>query len=61
VNVIAKGLGIALDGIDVEGEGPEANGRFLLPGGTPIEKGTIAAQRITTSGMLNNKPIIAFA
>ena len=60
VNVIAKGLGYILDGFDVFGETANARERFLLPGGTPIEKGTVAAQRISVSGMLNGKPIIRY-
>jgi hypothetical protein len=60
VNVIAKGLGITLDGFDVIGETANARERFLLPGGTPIEKGTVAAQRISVLGMLNGKPIIRY-
>ena len=31
-----------------------------MPGGTPIEKGTVAAQRITVSGMRSEKPIIRY-
>jgi 4-hydroxy-tetrahydrodipicolinate reductase len=60
VNVIAKGLGLTLDGMEVSGEAAGAKQRFLLPGGTPIEKDSIAAQRITVSGMLNGKPIIRY-
>jgi 2,4-diaminopentanoate dehydrogenase len=60
VNVIANGLGLGLDGFEVSGETANARERLLLPGGTPIEKGTIAAQRITVSGMLNGKPIIRY-
>jgi 2,4-diaminopentanoate dehydrogenase len=60
ISVIAKGLGLNLDALDVFGETANARERFLLPGGTPIEKGTVAAQRITVSGMLNGKPIIRY-
>ncbi|MGF7237772.1 MAG: dihydrodipicolinate reductase [Frankia sp.] len=60
VHVTAKGLGLTLDGCDLFGETANARERFLLPGGTPIEKGTVAAQRITVSGMLNGKPIIRY-
>jgi len=60
VNIIAKGLGLALDDFDVSGETANARERFVLPGGTPIEKGTVAAQRITVSGMLNGKAIIRY-
>jgi hypothetical protein len=60
INVIAKGLGLTLDGQEVFGETANARERFLLPGGTPIEQGTVAAQRITVLGMLNGKPIIRY-
>lgn len=60
VNVVAKALGITLDGIEVFGEMAGANQRFLLPGGTPIEKGALAAQRVTIAGMRGGRPIIRF-
>ncbi len=60
VNVVAKALNLPLDGFEIFGETAEANKRFLLPGGTPIEKGTVTAQRITVSGMRNGKAIIRY-
>jgi 4-hydroxy-tetrahydrodipicolinate reductase len=60
VNVIAQGLGLTLEGFDVFGETANARERFLLPGGTPIAQGTVAAQRITICGMLKGKPIIRY-
>jgi hypothetical protein len=60
INVVAKALHLPLDDIEVSGETANANERFLLPGGTPIEKGTIGAQRITVSGIRNGKPIIRY-
>lgn len=60
VNLVAKTLGLPLDGFNLLGETANANKRFLLPGGTPIEKGRVAAQRITVSGMRNGKPIIRY-
>ena len=60
VAVIAQGLGITLDSIDVFGENALASARFILPGGTPIEAGTVGAQRITISGMRAGKPIIRY-
>jgi hypothetical protein len=60
VSLIAKALHLPLEGFDVFGETANAKERFLLPGGTPIEKGTVAAQRITVSGMRNGKPIIRY-
>jgi 4-hydroxy-tetrahydrodipicolinate reductase len=60
VNVIAKGLGLSLDGIEVFGEMAGAKEAFRLPGGTPIEKGALAAQRITIAGMKDGKPLIRY-
>jgi 4-hydroxy-tetrahydrodipicolinate reductase len=60
VQVIANGLGLTLEGLQVFGETANARERFLLPGGTPIEKGTVAAQRINVLGTLNGKPIIRY-
>jgi hypothetical protein len=60
VNLVAKALNLPLDRIDVAGVTANARERFLLPGGTPIEQGTVAAQRITVSGMRNGKAIIHY-
>jgi 4-hydroxy-tetrahydrodipicolinate reductase len=60
VSVIAKGLDLPLDGFEVHGETAATTERFLLPGGTPIEKGTVGAQRITVSGMRGGKAIIRY-
>jgi len=60
VNVIAKALNLPLEGFKVFGETANARRRFLLPGGTPIEQGTVAAQRITVCGMRHGKAIIRY-
>ncbi|HTV96375.1 MAG TPA: hypothetical protein VME42_10225 [Steroidobacteraceae bacterium] len=60
VNLVARQLRLPLDGFDLLGETASARERFLLPGGTPIEKGMVAAQRISVSGMRNGKPIIRY-
>jgi hypothetical protein len=60
VNVIAKALNLPLEAFEVFGETANAKERFLLPGGTPIEKGRVAAQRITVCGMRKGKPIIRY-
>jgi len=60
VSLVSKALNLPLDSIDVSGETAQAKQRFLLPGGTPIEKGTVAAQRISISGIRNGKPIIRY-
>lgn len=60
INVLAKALNMQLDSIDVFGETARAKQRFLLPGGTPIEQGTVAAQRITVAGMRGGKALYKF-
>ena len=60
MNVLARGLGVELDETVVEGEMANARQRFLLPGGTPIEAGTVAAQRITVTAMRDGKPFLRF-
>lgn len=60
VSATAKALGIALDEFKVFGEMAGAKARFLLPGGTPIEQGTLAAQRVTIAGQKGGKPVILF-
>jgi len=60
VNLVAKALNLPLDGFNLLGETANARQRFVLPGGTPIEQGTVAAQRITISGMRCDKAIIRY-
>jgi 2,4-diaminopentanoate dehydrogenase len=60
VNLVAKALNLPLESFNVFGETANAKERFLLPGGTPIEKGTVAAQRISVFGMRGGKPIIRY-
>jgi 2,4-diaminopentanoate dehydrogenase len=60
VNLVAKALNVTLDNIETMGETANAKERFVLPGGTPIEKGTIAAQRINVLGVRKGKPIIRY-
>jgi 4-hydroxy-tetrahydrodipicolinate reductase len=60
VSVVARGLGIAIDDFQVSGETAGARQRFLLPGGTPIEQGTVAAQRITVAGMAGGRAVIRY-
>jgi 2,4-diaminopentanoate dehydrogenase len=60
VTLVAKALGLPLESIDVFGETANANERFLLPGGTPIEKGAVTAQRITIAGMRGGKTLIRY-
>lgn len=60
VNLVAKALNVRLDGIETMGENANAKERFVLPGGTAIEKGTIAAQRINVLGIRKGKAIIRY-
>jgi 2,4-diaminopentanoate dehydrogenase len=60
VNLVAKALNLPLERFELLGETAGATERFLLPGGTPIEKGAVAAQRITISGMRNGRAIIRY-
>ena len=60
VNLVAKTLNAPLDGIETMGETANAKERFVLPGGTAIEQGTIAAQRINVLGMRKGAPIIRY-
>jgi hypothetical protein len=60
INALAKALNAPLDSIEVRGETAQAKQRFLLPGGTPIEQGRVAAQRITVAGMRRGKALISF-
>ena len=60
LELVARALELPLDGVETRGETANARERFLLPGGTPIEKGTVAAQRITVAGMRKGQPLIRF-
>jgi len=60
INVIAKALHLTIDRIDLSGETANANQRFLLPGGTPIEQGTVAAQRIIISAIRDGSTKIRY-
>lgn len=60
VNVVAKALGLTLERIDVYGEMAGARERFLLPGGTAIDKGALAAQRFTIAGIKDGRALIRY-
>lgn len=57
---MARALGVTIDEMAVVGENALSRERFLLPGGTPIEAGTVAAQRITISVMRKGRPFLRF-
>lgn len=60
INTVADALDLRLDKIEAFGETANASERFLLPEGTPIEQGTVAAQRITVCGKRDGKALINF-
>lgn len=60
LNVLARAVGVAIEEMAVIGETANARQRFLLPGGTPIEAGTVAVQRITVTAMRDAKPFLRF-
>ena len=58
--VVADRCGIALDGFRPRGEAALANKPIPLPGNFVIEKGTVAALRITVAGIRNGEPVLQF-
>ena len=56
---IAEAIGIQIDEWTGVGENSAARNRVRIAAGT-IEAGTVAAQRITISGMRNGKPVLRF-
>jgi 4-hydroxy-tetrahydrodipicolinate reductase len=60
INVVATALGVTLDGFDIVSETAATRDAFDLPGGTPVSKGTVGAQRITISGLRNGRTFIRF-
>ncbi len=57
---LADAIGLPLDGFEVRGDIARAAEPRTLSNGAVIEKGTMAAQRITVSGMRNGKPFLIF-
>lgn len=60
MNVLARALNVEIDKTEVTGETANAKERFLLPGGTPIEKGRVAAKRITISAFGRGRIFLRF-
>lgn len=60
VPIVARGLGLELERCEVAGEAALAREDFTLPGGTPIRAGTVAAQRVTISGMIGKEAVIRY-
>jgi 4-hydroxy-tetrahydrodipicolinate reductase len=57
---LASALSLPFDKVETKGETAVAANRIALPHDAFIEKGTVAAQRITVAGMRNGKPLLQF-
>jgi 4-hydroxy-tetrahydrodipicolinate reductase len=53
-------LSLELDNVEASGETATATDRVKIAEGAFIEKGTVAAQRITVAGMRNGQPLLRF-
>jgi hypothetical protein len=60
LEVVADATGLAIDKFETTGEFALANSPVKLPGGAVIQKGMVAAQRITVAGMSGGKPLMQF-
>lgn len=60
LSALADGIGLTIDKFETIGEFALANSPIALPGGAIIDKGMVAAQRITIAGMRNGKPLLRF-
>lgn len=60
LSLLANALSLELDGVEVGGETAIATDRVEIAEGAFIEKGTVAAQRITVAGMRNGLPLLRF-
>jgi len=60
LTAFADAIGLPLDGFDITGEFARATEPFILSDGSVIEKGTMAAQRITVAGLRSGKQLLTF-
>jgi 2,4-diaminopentanoate dehydrogenase len=60
LGAIADGMCMGIDKFETRGEFALANSPLTLPGGAVIEKGTVAAQRITVAAIRHGKPVLQF-
>lgn len=60
LSMLANSLSLELDSVEARGETANATSRIEISDGAFIEKGTVAAQRITVAGMRNGKPLLRF-
>ena len=59
LNVLADALGLPLDAVESTGEVAAARHTFEIAAGK-VEAGTVAAQRMTVSGLRNGEPLLRF-
>ncbi len=60
LSMLANTLSLDLDGVETSGEQATAVRRVEIAKDAYIEKGTVAAQRITVAGMRNGRPLLRF-
>jgi 4-hydroxy-tetrahydrodipicolinate reductase len=60
LSLVASALSLPLDGVETRGETATATDRIEIAEGAYIEPGTVAAQRITVSGMREGKALLRF-
>jgi 4-hydroxy-tetrahydrodipicolinate reductase len=59
LHVVAEALGMPLDSLEATGEVATAPQTVDIAAGT-LDAGTVAAQRLTVSGMRNGRPLLRF-
>jgi len=60
LSLLADALSLELDGIEASGETATAARRVQIAENAYLEKGTVAAQRITVAGMRNGRALLRF-
>lgn len=60
LSLLANALSLELDSVEASGETATATDRIEIADGAFIEKGTVAAQRITVAGLRNGQPLLRF-
>lgn len=56
--VLADGLGVEVERLEMNSENYLAEEAFTAPGGLRVEKGTVAAYRFTISGIVDGSPLL---
>jgi 4-hydroxy-tetrahydrodipicolinate reductase len=60
LSMLADTLGLPLDAVEASGETASATDRVAIAKDAYIERGTVAAQRITVAGLREGKPLLRF-